>query len=101
MPQVCAITLGEGTSFVIGAHGVLADCMISGGGALTVHGQFFERQSPGIAGVRQLRVSSHGAVVSSVEQAADATRFSFEPGSRLRLKIVKSKQPPGQTGGQP
>jgi uncharacterized protein YjbI with pentapeptide repeats len=86
----CAINVGDGTELVIGEAGVLADCTISGAGAITVHGQFFERESPGIVGPRELVVSSGGAVVASVRQNPELTRFAFERGSRLRVKIVRS-----------
>jgi uncharacterized protein YjbI with pentapeptide repeats len=86
----CAINLGDGTELVVGEAGVLADCNISGAGSITVHGQFFERQSPGIVGPRELVVSSGGAVVASVRQNKELTRFAFERGSRLRVKIVSS-----------
>jgi uncharacterized protein YjbI with pentapeptide repeats len=85
----CAINLGEGTELVLGETGVLADCHIAGAGSITVHGQFFERESPGIVGPRELVVSSAGAVVASVKQNEALTRFAFERGSRLRVKIVK------------
>jgi uncharacterized protein YjbI with pentapeptide repeats len=84
----CAINLGEGTELVVGESGVLADCRIAGGGSVTVHGQFFERESPGIDGAREVIVSSRGALVASVKQAEALTRFAFERGSRLRVKIV-------------
>jgi uncharacterized protein YjbI with pentapeptide repeats len=85
----CAINLGEGTELVVGESGVLADCHIEGAGSITVHGQFFERESPGIVGPRELVVSNAGALVASVKQNAELTRFGFERGSRLRVKIVK------------
>jgi uncharacterized protein YjbI with pentapeptide repeats len=85
----CAINVGDGTELVIGDAGVLADCTIAGAGAITVHGHFFERESPGIVGPRELVVSSGGAVVASVLQNDTLTRFAFERGSRLRVKIVK------------
>ena len=56
---------------------------------MTVHGHFFERESPGIVGPREVMVSSKGALVASVQQAAALTRFGFERGSRLRVKIVQ------------
>jgi len=87
--QNCAINLGEGTQLVVGETGVLADCQIAGAGSVTVHGQFFERESPGIVGPREVIVSSKGALVASVEQLAELTRFAFERGSRLRLKIIR------------
>jgi hypothetical protein len=58
-----------------------------------VHGRFFERQSPGIRGVRRLVVSSRGGVVGAIEQAPEATVFAFEPGCRLRVKIAQAKVP--------
>ena len=87
----CSIELGEGAELTIGEPGVLKDCQITGAGNVTVHGRFFERQSPGIVGVKRLVVSSKGAVVGSIEQAADATVFAFQPGCRLRVKIAQSK----------
>ena len=53
---------------MVGETGVLADCKIAGGGDVTVHGQFFERESPGIVGPRELVVSAKGALVASVQQ---------------------------------
>jgi hypothetical protein len=89
----CVVQLGPGTSLVVGKTGVLADCRILGGGDITIHGQFFERESPGIVGPRALTVTSEAAVVASVEQAPALTHFAFERGSRMRLKILK------RTGG--
>jgi uncharacterized protein YjbI with pentapeptide repeats len=85
----CAINLGDGTELVVGESGVLADCKISGAGSITVNGQFFESESPGIVGPRELVVSGGGALVASVKQSEALTRFAFERGSRLRVKIVK------------
>ncbi len=85
----CALNLGDGTELVVGAAGVLADCTISGAGSIAVHGQFFERESPGIVGPRELMVTSGGAVVASVQQNEALTHFGFERGSRLRVKILK------------
>jgi hypothetical protein len=87
--QNCSITLGEGTQLILGKEGVLADCKISGGGKIVIHGQFFERESPGIDGAREVIVSGRGALVASVKQAEELTRFGFERGSRLRVKIIK------------
>jgi uncharacterized protein YjbI with pentapeptide repeats len=88
--QNCSITLGEGTELVVGDAGVLADCRIAGGGLITINGQFFERESPGIVAPRELTVSRQGAMVASVQQAASLTRFAFQRGSRLRVKILKA-----------
>ena len=86
----CAINLGEGTELVVGETGVLADCHIAGAGSITVHGQFFERESPGIVGRASWWCQARGAVVASVKQNEALTRFAFERGSRLRVKILQS-----------
>jgi len=85
----CSIKLGVGTTLVVGETGVLADCQISGDGEIVVHGHFFERESPGIVGPRALVVTARGALVASLQQPATPTRFAFERGCRLRLKVVK------------
>ena len=85
----CIINLGEGTELVVGEAGVLADCKIAGDGSVTVHGHFFERESPGIVGAREVMVSANGALVASVKQHSELTRFAFERGSRLRVKIIR------------
>jgi hypothetical protein len=36
-------------------------------------------------------VSTGGCLVAEVEQASEATRFAFEPGSNLRVKIRNSR----------
>lgn len=87
----CSVVLGEGTELVIGQSGVLKDCQIKGGGNMTVHGSFLEKQSPGISGVKRLSVSAKGAVSSVVVQAQEGTAFAFEPGCRLRLKISRQR----------
>jgi uncharacterized protein YjbI with pentapeptide repeats/cytoskeletal protein CcmA (bactofilin family) len=87
--EECSISLGRGAELVIGHSGVLSGCKITGDGTITIHGHFFERENPGIAGVKQLVVSSTGALVGAVEQPAESTRFAFEPGCRLRMKILE------------
>jgi uncharacterized protein YjbI with pentapeptide repeats len=87
----CLINLGEGAELTIGKSGVLKACEIVGGGRITVHGRFFERSSPGIAGARSLTVSGSGSVVGGLEQSEEATLFAFEPGCRLRVKILKPR----------
>jgi uncharacterized protein YjbI with pentapeptide repeats len=87
----CSITLREGAELTIGEPGVLKDCSISGSGKIVVHGRFFERVSPGIAGARSVLVSARGGVVSGIEQASDSTAFAFEPGCRLRVKILRPR----------
>lgn len=89
----CLITLGEGAELTIGKTGVLLACEIIGRGRIVVHGRFFERTTPGIAGARSVTVSGSGAVVGGLEQAPEATQFAFEPGCRLRVKILKPRLP--------
>ena len=88
----CSISLGEGAELTIGEPGILKNCAIVGRGNIVVHGRFFERSSPGIVGPRSLVVSTRGAVVGSVEQSHEATAFAFEPGCRLRVKILKPRE---------
>jgi len=89
----CSITLREGAELTIGEAGVLKSCSIVGDGRVIVHGRFFERQSPGIAGVRSLFVSSRGGLVGGIEQVSGGTNFAFEPGCRLRMKILRPRLP--------
>jgi uncharacterized protein YjbI with pentapeptide repeats len=89
--QNCTINIGEQTELIIGASGVLADCEIVGAGSVTVHGKFFERQAPGIVGPRQVSVSAKGALVSAVAKHTESTRFAFENGCQLRVKILGPK----------
>jgi uncharacterized protein YjbI with pentapeptide repeats len=84
----CTITLGDGAELVIGEAGVLRNCQIAGYGDITIDGCFFQRQSPGISGARSVVVTSKGAVSGAVEQRIEPTRFAFEPGCRLRVKIT-------------
>ncbi|MFZ5890600.1 MAG: pentapeptide repeat-containing protein [Myxococcota bacterium] len=88
----CVIELGDGAELVIGEFGVLRDCQISGHGDIVVHGCFFERQSPGISGVRSLVVSAKGAVAAALQQVNQPTAFAFEAGCRLRIKITQSHE---------
>lgn len=87
----CLIALGEGAELTIGKSGVLKACEIVGNGRITVHGRFFERATPGISGARSVTVSGSGAMVGGLEQAEGATVFAFEPGCRLRVKILKPR----------
>jgi uncharacterized protein YjbI with pentapeptide repeats len=89
----CSISLGDGAELTIGEPGVLKNCEIVGRGQITVHGRFFERKSPGIVGAERVVVSAKGSLVGGIEQAAQATVFAFEPGSRLRVKILKPREP--------
>jgi uncharacterized protein YjbI with pentapeptide repeats len=89
--QNCTITLGEGTELVLGKDAVLADCKVTGAGRIVIHGKFFEGESPGIVGPRELMVSSAGALIASVQQGESATRFGFEKGCRLRVRIARTR----------
>ena len=89
----CTIALGRGTELVIGTDGVLSGCQITGAGNITINGKFFEREGgkkngPGIVGAHQLVVSSSGALVGAVQQPPELTRFAFEPGCKLRMRIM-------------
>jgi hypothetical protein len=99
--EQCTIALGDGTELVIGKSGVLSGCQISGSGRVTIHGKFVERESPGIAGVSQLVVTSGGSLFGAVEQPIDLTRFAFEPGCVLRMKIQQEKKAATAKGGRP
>jgi hypothetical protein len=88
--EQCSISLGKGTELIVGKSGVLSDCQIRGGGNITINGHFFEKQSPGIVGPEQVVVNSGGSLVGAVEQAAESTRFAFEPGCKLRMKILQT-----------
>jgi uncharacterized protein YjbI with pentapeptide repeats len=89
--EQCSIALGRGAELTVGKSGVLAHCRIEGAGNITLHGRFFERESPGIIGPSQLLVTSEGELVGQVEQAPERTRFGFEPGCRLRMKILSAR----------
>jgi hypothetical protein len=94
--EQCTISLGQGTELVVGKGGVLSDCQIKGGGSITINGHFFEKQSPGIVGAEQVIVSAGGALVGAVEQPPHSTRFAFEPGCKLRMKILRAKKTNGE-----
>jgi uncharacterized protein YjbI with pentapeptide repeats len=97
--EACSIQLGKGTELVVGKNGVLAGCQILGAGNITIHGRFYEGQTPGIRGPNQLVVTKGASVVGAVEQATELTRFAFEPGANLRMKIGKPKGGGGGGGG--
>lgn len=89
----CLIVLGDGAQLIVGELGVLTNCEIAGHGDITVHGCFLERSSPGISGARSLVVSATGAVLAVLRQPSEATAFAFEPGCRVRMKILQSECP--------
>jgi hypothetical protein len=86
---------------VVGKSGVLSGCQVKGAGRITIHGKFVERESPGIVGASQLIVSAGGSLVGAVEQPPDQTRFAFEPGCMLRMKIQQGKKERASKGGRP
>lgn len=94
--EQCTLALGEGTELVVGPEGVLAGCQVTGGGNITISGTFFEGKTPGIVAPKTLVVTSTGALVGAVEQSKERTQFAFEPGCRLRMKILNAK-----TDGRP
>jgi uncharacterized protein YjbI with pentapeptide repeats len=98
--EQCTVVVGEGTELVIGKAGTLSRCQIVGPGKLTVHGKFVERESPGVAGVKELIVTSSGSLVGAVEQPPEHTRFAFEPGCMLRTKIRHANGQQASKGGR-
>lgn len=92
----CSLSLGEGVELTVGESGVLKDCEIRGKGNITIHGRFFERKAPGIVGPRSLVVSARGAMVGAIEQSEESTVFAFQPGCRLRVKILRPAAAPAE-----
>jgi hypothetical protein len=99
--EQCTIALGDATELVIGKSGVLSGCQIQGAGRITIHGKFVEKDSPGILGATELVVSAAGSLVGAVEQHPEMTRFGFEPGCMLRVKIQQSKKERSEKIGRP
>jgi hypothetical protein len=99
--EQCTISLGDGTELVVGKAGVLSGCQVKGAGKVTIHGKFIEREAPGISGVSQLVVTSGGSIFAAVEQPPEMTRFGFEPGCVLRMKIQQEKKERQTKGGRP
>ena len=98
--EQCSIALGRGAELTVGKSGVLAACRIEGAGNITLHGRFYERESPGIVGPGQLVVTAEGQLVGTVEQAPELTRFAFEPGCKLRMKILRARSEPDVRPGK-
>jgi len=87
----CTIALDRGTRLVIGQEGVLIGCQVVGEGEIIIHGKFYENGiSPGIVGPSRMFVSRTGTVISEVKQLQILTKFVFENGCKLSLKIRKS-----------
>ncbi len=95
----CTIALGDGTELVVGKGGTLSGCQIVGAGRVTIHGKFVEHESPGIVGATQVVVSAGGSLVGAVEQPPEMTRFAFEPGCMLRVKIQQARKTESQKLG--
>jgi uncharacterized protein YjbI with pentapeptide repeats len=106
--ESCTIALGRGTELLIGPDGVLSGCQITGAGNITINGKFFEAGGngrkgsgggPAIVGAHQLVVSATGAMIGAVQQPQELTRFAFEPGCQLRMKIMMAKEGSGNGNG--
>jgi hypothetical protein len=86
----CTIVLGEGAHLRLGAEGVMDGCKISGDAEIEILGTFSQNGGgPGIVGARQLVVGRTGSVSTTLEQPKALTRFGFEKGCHLRMKIVR------------
>ena len=86
----CAITLRPGAKLILGENGVLDGCRIEGAGDILVRGRVSESgESPSIVGPRRVVVASCGSLSATVKQPPEQTRFGFEPGCHLRLKITR------------
>jgi hypothetical protein len=74
---------------MIGETGVLADCQISGRGIIRVHGRMLNDAGRAQFVPRVFFVGATGTAVGTIKQPAELTRFEFEPGCTLRLKIMR------------
>jgi hypothetical protein len=102
--EQCTIALGRGTELIVGSDGVLSGCQITGAGNITINGKFFEKtegkkNGAAIVGAHQLVVTASGALVGAVQQPPELTRFAFEPGCQLRMKISTTTDRSSQSGG--
>jgi hypothetical protein len=93
----CNIRLGKDAELVVGADGRLVDCTVTGG-RVHIIGTFLERRSPALIGTSELLVSSVGALAATVQQPAESTRFAFERGCRLRVRIMPPSTEHEHTG---
>jgi hypothetical protein len=85
----CKVLLGEDAQLKIGPDGVLRDCQILGRGVILVHGQMLNDGDKGFTSPKVFFVASTGVAVGTIRQPQGLTRFGFEPGCILRLKITK------------
>lgn len=91
MFENCKIHLADGARLTVGNRGFLNNCQIFGGGNVAVNGVLFEKDGPAVNEVRELKVGSQGTLVSTVKQHPDQTRFLFEKGSRLQLRVLEQE----------
>jgi hypothetical protein len=87
----CEIKLGEQCELVISEHGVLADCTLRGGGTITIRGKFYQKKSPGIVNPAELVVMAGGMLDSDIV-GGPTTRFAFERGCHLQMKILRGEK---------
>jgi uncharacterized protein YjbI with pentapeptide repeats len=87
----CDIRLGDQCELVIAENGVLADCSIRGGGSITIKGKFYQKKSPGIVQPSELVVMAGGMLDSDVV-GGESTRFAFERGCHLQMKILRGEK---------
>jgi len=93
----CTIHLGHGSTLTVGSKGVLEGCQIVGSGDIMIAGEFIERGvSPGIVGARRLHVAQTGTVIAAVQQASTLTKFGFEHGCSLSLRIREASNFKGE-----
>lgn len=84
----CKIILGEDARLTIGEAGVLRDCRVAGPGGLYVHGQIRNGSDEALTMPKVFFVGASGSVVATIQQPSGLTRFGFEPGCSVRLKIT-------------
>jgi hypothetical protein len=87
--ESCTIKLGDDAQLKIGRSGVMRDCRIEGEGIILVHGQMLNHASESLAIPKVFFVASTGTAVGTIKQPRGLTRFGFEPGCNLKLKIRK------------
>jgi hypothetical protein len=88
--EKCKIKLVEGSRLTVGPEGVLQDCHISGPGDVIVRGKFKQDEStPSIVGPRTLFVGETGQMHCAIKQHVERTRFGFEEGCEMQVRILK------------
>lgn len=84
----CKIALGEEAQLKVGKTGFLRDCQITGRGVILVHGRMLNDDGKALTIPKVFFVGSTGTAVGTIKQPQGLTRFGFEPGCVLRLKIT-------------